>query len=369
MSLKTIAIAVLGVMSAAAVCAQTTLNPDISLVGEMRAYTHNDESRPDEKEEFNLESPAIELNINGYLNPYARADAVIAWEGEENASVEEAYATILRGLPLGINLRAGKYLLEFGRLNPVHAHAWSFIDRPLPHVAFFGEEGLNDMTVRISVSPRTGSANTEIMAGVMKGDALLGERDEEDEMLRVDPGIFGRIASSIPVSDYAELAIGGSVINSVYEMHDDDSDGVAEQLRAWIGGVDMKYKNRPNRYTTLLIEAEGLVRNREGEPGRKRMTSYGGYGYIDYRFRKQYNVGSIFEWVRTEELQDPGGSSPKLVSSDLWRAGGFVGFAPIEETTLLRLVGHWTEPETGDGIWEVTLQMLFSLGPHKAHNF
>jgi hypothetical protein len=342
--------------------AQTTLNPDISLIGNVRAFSHNDAGRPTESEEFNLSSPDMELMVAGYLNPYSRADAVIAWEDGENANIEELYATILRGLPLNMNLRVGKYRLEFGRLNTVHPHAYSFINVPLPHEEFFGEEGLNDMAVRGAFLIPTGKLYTELMGAVLKGDALQSEDEEEpgdEEELteeantqetRVKPGFLGRLTTSLATSDNGEFTTGASVVTSEY-----DAD---EQLRAWVYGWDMKYKWRPNRNTSLTVEAELLGNHRE-LTGNGTVDSYGGYGYVDYRFRQKYNVGSIYEYTQG-----------KLDSnSRTWRAGAFVGFAPIEETSLVRLVGDWTEPPEGDGFWTATLQLVFSLGPHQPHNF
>lgn len=353
--------------------AQTTLSPDISLIGDFRAFTHNDNNRPEEREKFNLTDPAMELMVSGYLNPFSRADAVIAWE-DENAEIEELYATVLRGLPLGMNLRVGKSLLEFGHLNPAHEHAWSFLKRPLPHEVFFGEGGLNDMAVRASFLLPTGSAYTELMLGVLKGNALSG-LDPADTLseIRRNPGFFGRLATSLATSDNAELALGGSVVNTVYKVVAPEIDtaataGEPDQLRAWLAGLDLKYKNKPSRYTTLQIEAEGIMRS-ENQPDGNNLTSCGGYGYVDYRFKQRYNAGSIFEYVRVKEIAEAEEVTANPSASDTWRAGLFVGFAPVEETSLVRLTGHWTEPDQGDGFWEVNLQFLFSLGPHQPHNF
>lgn len=339
--------------------AQTTLNPDISLVGDIRAFTHNDDSRPSEKNEFNLQMPTMELVLAGYLNPYARADAVVAWEGEENASVEELYATILRGLPLGLNLRAGKYRLEFGRLNTVHPHAYSFMHIPLPHEEFFGEEGLNDMALRLSAALPTGRLNTEIMGAVLKGEILRGEDAEETEAeekdateddVRIKPGFLGRVTTSAAVSENAEFTVGASMVTAEYDP--------VMALRAWVSGVDAKYKWRPNRNTSLTIEGEALWNRRE-LPEDQTVNSYGGYGYVDYRFRQKYNLGSIFECTQ--------GALDK--EQRLSRIGGFVGFAPIEETSLVRLLVDYTSPKGADDFWTATVQFVFSLGPHQPHNF
>lgn len=338
-----------------AVSAQTTLNPDFSVVGDFRAFSHNDPSRPTEKNEFNLKSPDMELMAAGYLNPYARADVVIAWEEGSNAEIEEVYATILRGLPLNMNLRVGKYRLEFGRLNSVHPHAYSFIYQPLPHQEFFSEEGLNDMALRTSFILPTGKLYTELMGAVLKGDIFSEEEtpdaaDSTAEEVHTKPGFFGRLTTSTAVSENAELTGGVSIVTADYDQ--------IERLRATVFGIDMKYKWRPNRYRSLSIEGEALGNKRDREDT-DAVTSYGGYGYIDYRFHQKYNVGSIFEYTQGKLDSDVSNS----------RMGGFIGFAPIEETSLVRLVGDWTTPSEGDGYWTATVQLIISLGPHQPHNF
>jgi len=354
--------AILLVALCGSVSAQTTLNPDVSAIGDMMIFTHNDEERINEKDKFNLTRPKLELNLNGYLNPYARADAVIAWEGEENAVIEEFYATILRGLPLNMNLRAGKYRLEYGRLNPIHPHAYSFINLPMVHEAFFGEEGLNDVAIRAAFLLPSGKTYTELMGAVTKGNALL----EEDALAGNDTthlnlGGFGRLTTSMAVSETAELSLGTSILNSVYEID-------PRQLRTTLIGLDAKYKNVKSRYSTLLFESEFLYRSQEQDSA-DNVTSYGTYAYVDYKFHKVYNIGGMFDYTSLKSLEFDTLGTPSEVTSNTWRGALFVGFAPIEETTLIRLVGHWTKPKETDGIWELAMQFVFSLGPHKPHNF
>ncbi|MEZ5357807.1 MAG: hypothetical protein R3F48_03185 [Candidatus Zixiibacteriota bacterium] len=372
------------ILLAIPVLAQTTINPDISLIGDFRSFVHNDISREVQNEKLTIESPSLELVVAGNLNPYAKANATLAWHGEENAEIEEAFFTIHRGLPLRTNLRVGKYLLEFGRLNTVHEHAWLFIKRPLPHTAFFGDHGLSDMAVRTSFLLPTGDLYTELMVGVLKGDALMGHHhdheeeeadiaksgEQEDEATyaeRTDPGFFGRLTTSHAVGEYSELAFGVSALNAVYIDETCDETIEAIKLRSWLLGSDVKFKYKPSRYTALQLEGELILRRAEQESGND-LNSLGGYGCIDYRFRQKYNIGGIAEYVKEKALHEHEGEH-EIEETTTWRTGLFVGFAPIEETTLVRLAGHWTEPDEGGGFWEATLQLVFSLGPHQPHNF
>jgi hypothetical protein len=260
----------------------------------------------------------------------------------------------LRGLPLNMNLRVGKYRLEFGRLNSTHPHAYSFIYQPLPHQEFFGGEGLNDMAIRASSMVPTGKLYTEFMGAILKGDIFNAETEDSQAQdsaeTRIRPGFFGRMTTSAAVSEYGELSAGMSFVTADYDK--------VERLRASVYGFDLKYKWKPNRYTSLTIEGEGLGNRLEKADGGK-VSSYGGYAYFDYRFRQKYNIGSIFEY-----------SQGKLDKNEYtWRAGGFVGFAPIEETSLIRLVGDWTKPRNSGSYWTATIQLVFSLGPHQPHSF
>jgi len=354
-------------LGVATVAAQTTVNPDISAVGDFRLFSHDDPTRPDEQNEFNFADPMLELLVSGYLNPYMSAAGVLAWHDGADAAIEELYATVHRGLPLNLGLRAGKYRLPFGRLNPIHPHAYSFIMTPLPHEMFFGEEGLSDVGVQLSTLLPTGDFYTELMGAALKGEGLLGhghahEAEAEHDEERTDIGFFGRLTTSFAPGDASELALGLSALNEVYEVEHDTTgpEEIATQLRAWVVGTDLKYRWVPSRYTTLQIEAEGLMRVEEGHDGGDDLTSYGAYGYLDYRFRQRYNVGGIAEWVRVEHLAATHNTS---------RYGLFAGFSPVEETAVVRLVGHWTDPDDGASFWQITGQLVFSLGPHKAHNF
>jgi len=212
------------------------------------------------------------------------------------------------------------------------------------------------------------------MGGILKGEVLSShEHDEEEheheaDEEKKDPGFFGRLTTSVAVSDAAELAIGGSVVNAVYGFSEDEEDPA--QLRTWIIGGDAKYKYKPSRYTSLLIEVEGIMRQNEMDEEDEDLKSYGVYGYIDYRFKQKYNVGAIYEWVRSKEAHhNEGEEEHEIHQQDIKRMGLFFGFAPVEETSLVRLAGHWTDPEEGDSFWEATLQLVISLGPHKPHNF
>ncbi len=361
--------------------AQTTINPDISLIGDIRAFGHTDATRPDERDNVNLNLHEAEIAIQGYLNPYARADAFFGWHDGSNAEIEELYFTISRGIPFGIAVRGGRYLLLFDKINPLHPHAYSFIHRPLIHEEFFGPEGLRDVGVRASMLVPIGNVATEISVDVLKNEWLSphehehghgedpehAEEETVEETVPNERSFLGRIESFFVLDDVTSLSIGASALTGIPE----------EDERRTVGGLDAKFKWKPDRYQSFTAVAEWMVNDapavheHEGdheheaagvteEHGEESITSHGLFGYFDYQFRQRYNVGAVGDW--TQHAEDSEHST--------WRLGGFAGFAPVEETTLLRLLVDYThDVNADDGFWTATLQLVFSLGPHRPHTF
>jgi hypothetical protein len=143
---------------------QTTINPDISAIGTFNTYTNFIKGTP-EYGKLNFDIPDFKLFVDGYLNPYARATFNVAFhDGEFHG--EEIYAQIVRGLPLDVQIKAGKYLLGFGKINTIHPHVWSFIYRPLYQQIYFGDEGFNDIGAELSFILPTGDIYTTFDLGI-----------------------------------------------------------------------------------------------------------------------------------------------------------------------------------------------------------
>ncbi|MEW5702709.1 MAG: hypothetical protein AB1792_10840 [Candidatus Zixiibacteriota bacterium] len=365
---------------------QTTLNPDISLIGDVRSFWHNDTTRSDRKA-LNLGLHEAELAVQGYLNPYARADAFFAWHEGAGAEVEELYVTFVRGLPLGLSVKAGQHLLDFGRVNPLHPHAYSFIERSLAHLEFFGEEGLRDVGVQASLPLPTGDVATTIAAELLKGGFLTphthsdvetgdGEaeahvggiaHEAEEETVPNKRGFAGRWDSFFALGDYTSLNLGASAVTGI----------PAEGQRRWLIGSDLKLRWKPDRYRSFTAvvewiinrapvhvhdEEESAARHAQAlhEENAAHLTRHGTFAYADYQFRQRYNIGAVGDWTQT--LHDAEG--------ELWRLGAFGGFAPVEETSLLRLlVAYQRDVESATGYWSAMMQLIFSLGPHRPHAF
>lgn len=384
-------------INASETLSQSNINPDISLIGTFNTHTNFSKDAPD-KGKIIFEDPSLELYIDGYLNPYARATADISYE-EGEFGVEEIYANIVRGLPLDIQVKAGKFLLGFGKLNTVHAHAWPFLERPLYQQIYFGPEGFNDIGVNFSFLIPTTEFYTTLDLGIFKGDAI--GRAENPEIASSDinnlrgysPIFVGRLGSFFSLNDYNNLEIG---ISGSYGIHAESSyyyscSGAEisrnDPLHYLYSGLDLKYKYRPDAYTAVTIQGEALYNNREvlkSDPvlqtgdmnfQEDKINTFGAFIFIDYLFEKKYSIGIKYDFTYGIPGDEP--SFNTLSNDDKNKTtgiSGWLGYYPIEETIAVRigvqhLIYNIADEPGRNNDTSVKLQLIFSLGPHKAHPF
>lgn len=358
---------------------QTTLNPDISLIPRFRFESDDGQLLPERRvfsrPEFTLEE--FELAIQGYLNPYARADVFIAkaGTGEEPVEIEEAYATFLRGLPLDLNIRIGKYLTDFGKLNMLHPHAWPFLTKPLSLERFMGAEGLNDLGISASLLLPTGDVvYTRLSVDLLRGNAI-GTIDPSGTARSGGPGLTDTVSSEVyyanaarlmaffPLGESSDLEIGVSGLTGIHDPF--------ARLRFFYGNVDFKFKYKPSSYTSFVLQGEGLINSRKvvtanevtGRAMDYIVRSGGFYIYGDLQFNKVFSIGARLDWS-----QSPYSAYDKAEGGSV-----FLGYYPVEETTAFRLqyqrVRTMPRDESVSVVNTLTLQVIFSLGPHKAHPF
>jgi hypothetical protein len=354
--------------------AQTTVNPDISVIPRFRIDTNDGEtpgahsfSRPD----FTFEE--LEIAMQAYLNPFARGDVILTLPGPDletaKLGIEEVYATVLRGLPLDLNVRFGKYRVDFGKLNKVHPHAWPFVTQPLSQERFLGEEGLNDLGISASVLLPTSDVYTTLTVDLLRGSAIgeaTGIPDTTDASAAYANS--ARLSGFFTLTDYSDLELGLSSYTGIHDPYTRD--------RFWYWNMDFKYKYRPSSYTSLVLQGEYLLNTRRaiqdrdltmfvdasGNPERRKITTSGLYIYADYQFEKIYSAGARFDWSQTPYSADDKASAVAV----------FLGYYPVEETLGVRLQYQHTTFDTpgfSHSVNAFALQILFSLGPHKAHPF
>jgi hypothetical protein len=371
-----IAIAILLLLILGQSSAQTTVSPDISVIPRFLLESNDGEKLAAGKREFSAPDfsfQELEVAISSYLNPFARGDVIMTLPGPDveagKLGLEELYVTVVRGLPLDLNLRLGKYRADFGKLNLVHPHAWPFISQPLSQERFFGEEGLNDLGISASVLLPTGDVYTKLTVDLLRGTAIGGVTGIEDTM--GNKPLYSnsaRLMSFFTLTDESDLEVGLSGYTGIHDPYN--------HYRFWYANLDFKYKYRPSSYTSFVLQGEYLLNTRtasqdhdlrqfvdaNGNPERRSVTTSGFYIYTDYQFFKTYSIGARYDWSQSPYSKDNKGQAVAV----------FLGYYPVEETLGLRLQYQITRtevPEAAQSVNSIALQMLFSLGPHKAHPF
>ncbi len=356
--------------------AQTTVNPDLSVIPRFLISSNDGERLSDgirrwSQPDFSFQE--LEMAVQAYLNPYAKGDVVLTLPGPDlnngKLGIEEVYATVLRGLPGDLNLRIGKYRAEFGKLNMVHPHAWPFVTQPLVEERFLGEEGLNDLGISLSTLLPTGDLYTRLTVDLLRGSSVgdaAGIPDTSGGRLLY--ATSGRLSSFFSLSDLSDLEAGVSMYTGIHDP--------LYRERFWYWNMDFKYKYRPDSYTALTVQGEYLLNSRRafrdrtllpflsatGAPEERDLRTSGLYVYAEYQFLKMFSVGSRFDWAESPYSPDDRARAVSL----------FGGYYPVEETLGVRLHYQNTLSESATGSRSVNLialQILFSLGPHKAHPF
>ncbi|MCZ7643913.1 MAG: hypothetical protein M5U26_01290 [Planctomycetota bacterium] len=299
----------------------------------------------------------LELSFSGAVDPYFRAEshiiyAIDALSGESVVELEEAFVTTTN-LPLGMELEAGQFFTEFGRLNPVHPHAWDWLDQPAIHSRVFGGDGMRAPGVRLGWLLPT-SWFSQIHLGVQNANgetmpSFLGEQPggghghgEEEEGGHLEEGIGGRPIFERRVRNFRDLAYLGrwengtdlsdelNVLFGMSGLYGPNHSG--PNAATWIGGADFTLKWRPSRnergYPFLTWQSEFVYRrfqadgtaflDAEEDPPERvplagdTLTDWGLYTQVLWGFKRDWAIGARFEYatgagrnVEFEEDPDP----------------------------------------------------------------
>lgn len=363
----TITVALLAVFVPMSAAAQSFLNPDLSVIGDMRYAYRNTAYQ-------NLENAAataftfeeLEVGINGYLNPYARADFFIAMHGITGpVELEEGYASIVRGIP--VTLRAGKYFVDFGKLNAEHLHLYSWIQFPQWILNNFnGEE--NGSALGFQVKRLQGVGDTALTLSIngfssaVMFDRETQEAPEESKHGAEEPtrvGWSGRLSMFRELTQFQWMEIGVSGMWGV--------PNVERGLEARLANIDATYKWQPSVYKGVKWRAEGVWTRRDvgvllpdSSETVERVDSYGAFSSLEIRFRQRWDFGGYYDYAQNVFIDD----------IDSKAFGLWFGFNMVEETIRMSVVwrnesGYFIDGDAN----KITLQVLWSLGPHKPHIF
>jgi hypothetical protein len=210
-------------------------NPNLSVIGDFRGLyrsfgTHN----------FDAVMKETEFSFQSVVDPYAKADFFYSVgedvnTGQFSGEIEEGYLTTL-SLPAHLQLKAGRFKQQVGRVNPVHGHALPFVDMPDAYVNFFGDEGLKGDGVSLSwLLPNRTFFQELTVEATNVGESPIFERSKKNNFL-----YLARLKNFWDLSANATLELGLTGIQG---------ENTARKLTN-IGAVDLTYKWKPVRYNT-----------------------------------------------------------------------------------------------------------------------
>ena len=306
---------------------------------------------------FNLQQ--LEWAIGAAVDPFLRFDANLVF-GLFGVEIEEVYATTT-ALPGSLQLRAGQFLTPFGRLNPTHPHAWTFVDQPIVNGKLLGGEGSRGLGADISwLTPLPWFVE---LTGAINGAA--GECCARSYFGGNDLGVEGieDFVYTTRLEQFWALGDDWSLLWGVSAQFGPNASG--HDNRTQITGTDLYLRWRPvdsPRRTAVSLQIEGMHRARQVP--NDVLLDGGGYATLVWRISPRWETGARHEWV-TGVDNDP--LDPEW-TSDRHRTSAQVTFYP-SHFSRLRLQGARDDRSWDRVGWSTFLALEVLVGAHGAHAF
>ena len=255
------ACAVLAVFSGGAALAQNT-NPDISVIGDVRAFVTDDATDPKEGD-LQLDLTGAEVALQGYLNPFARADVFVGYHDDE-FELEEAYATILRGLPGGLQLARRQVPRRLRQAQPAPPPRLLVPRHPAGAPGATRRRGPRSTSAStLNVQIPVGASALTISGNVLKGDFAEPHAHDhdgeapavEEETAETGIGYSERVSIYVPTGDYAGFEVGVNALQGVLDA--------ATNREVELLGADLKYRWAPDKYRSLTVQGEWIRSHRD----------------------------------------------------------------------------------------------------------
>jgi hypothetical protein len=356
----------------------------------------------------------VELSALGAVDPYVNGEFHLVYfldtEGESRFEIEEAFLQTI-ALPFGLHdwglqLEAGTFFTEFGRMNPRHAHAWDWQDQPFVLSRFFGEDGLRGPGARLGwllplpwlaeLHAGVQNAKGETQVSFLANDEVfeerpIGGRPLADRRVRsaADFTWLARLQNGFDLSDTFAAQLGGSA------LFGPNATGSAGRTR--IFGIDAVVKWVPldasRGWPFVKLEAEALHRTYEADDGcfealasdciagfvpDQTLRDHGFYAQALYGFVHRWAAGLRYEYgagsganVAFDEVADAvvvTSRSDDPYRSTRQRISPLLVFHPSEYARLRLQYNYdqltFSRDPTQHSVW---LGVEFLIGAHPAH--
>ena len=323
--------------------ARPATNPDISVIGDIRALIFSEGER-----NFDFELHEVETAFKSVIDPFARAEIYIAAHNEDGDiefELEEAYLTTL-ALPHQLQLKAGKFRSNVGKINRIHPHALPFPDIPLVYENYFGLEGLNDQGVGLSWLIPNNSFYQEVSLEITRGPHHSPSFDVAGN---------NRFLYTTHLKNFWDLSADATLELGVSGLSGPNQRG----MTSFLGGADLTYKWKPVRFNTYQsFTAQMEVFLSKMETNDDDISTWGFYALASYQFAGRWFFTGRFD--HSDLPDDPDWNENGFSATLTWYV---TEFQKIEFGIRRRWSEHFDSMYTG------VVRAVFVMGTHGAHEY
>ena len=344
------------------------------------------------KNGFTLQN--AEIALAGAVDPYFVGQANIVYTidpvaGATNVELEEAFL-VSQSLPYDLQVKAGQYFTEFGRINARHPHQWEWMDQPVINTRMFGPDGMRGTGARVSwlvplawfseLYAGAQNANGETMTSFLASEESFQERPIGNRpFVGRDGNAFNSLAYSLRWENGFDLSSQWSAalgVSTVFGPNATGNDGYT-----FIYGADLVMKWRPVRnergWRFFLWQSEVMYRDYQAGSfagdgltlANKDLTDWGFYTQLLYGWSPGWRGGVRFDYA-TGSGDSVGGRGDDPFRDNRFRVSPLVEWLPSEFSRVRFQINydHADHLEHTDALtfW---IGYEFLIGSHAAHRY
>lgn len=339
-----------GVVTNAAVTAENTGNPSISVIGTFAGSAMRGGNAV--RQTAFLPMSEGEFVFGADVDAHTRLDITVTAANGAMAA-EEAYLTT--HLPEGFNLRAGRKFIPLGRANEVHPHALVYADMPNGLVNLFGPDKFIGEGVFIDHPLFIGDSAHALTIGFFQNaNAVAFDPTGVNQFAGM-----GRWTGLWDLSDTTTMELGSTLISG--------RNGIAGASRTDILGGHLALKHKAFDHSGWSLEGEWNRSRINNGIAVARLTTDGAYLLGEYDFNRNWLGFARYDFSRIT-----GSSAESAYTAGLgWKISEFQSLTLQYKHTrnaLAQTAGN-LGIATGQRANEALFRWVVAIGPHHAHSY
>ena len=302
----------------------------------------------------------LEMHLASKVDPFFEFEANLVFS-RFGVEIEEAYARTL-ALPHALQVRAGQYLLPFGRLNPTHPHSWHFLDQALMLGKFMGSEGGRGLGVEVSwLTPLPWYAKATFSATQPAGECC-----SRSFSVGTSEPINGPedLLYTARMEQFWDVSADWSVLLGASGLLGENKTGLKNATL--ISGADLLIRYRPLNSPlrqAFALQIEWMQRNRQMPSDELQDAAW----HLEARatLSPEWETGFRWEWVEGV-ANDP--LDTHWTKSRIRNSGQITWYPSHFSRIRLQVANdhpHWKN----ESIWSAMLGLEVVVGAHSAHSY